>query len=100
MSRDLDRWGIDDLTYSLPGGMPVFRAVTGSAYGKDGFLRDVHEQVGTRRPAFVHGWVNCWLFGPDDLARIYEQRDSNMVFVTPEQLATLYRQAKDKGWVK
>ena len=29
-----------------------------------------------------------------------EQRDPNMVFVTPTQLAALYRQAKDKGWVK
>jgi hypothetical protein len=80
--------------------MPVFRAVTGSAYGKDGFLRVVREQVGNQRPAFVNGWVNCWIFGPDDLFHIYEQRDPNMVFVTPEQLSSLYKQAKARSWVK
>jgi hypothetical protein len=48
----------------------------------------------------VNGFVHCWTFSPDDVARIYEQRETNMVFVTPAQLATLYRQAKDKGWVK
>jgi hypothetical protein len=92
--------GIDKLTYSLPDGMPVFHAVTSWRYGNHGFLREVHEQVGSRRPAFVNGFVHCWTFGPDDLARIYEQRETNMVFVTPTQLAALYRQAKDKGWVK
>jgi hypothetical protein len=102
MARDSDRWGIDHLTYSLPGGMPVFRAVTGagSPTNKTGFLHEIREQVGTQRPAFVHGWVNCWVYDPDDLARIYEQRDPDMVFVTPAQLATLYRQAEEKGWVK
>ncbi|MGD0651070.1 MAG: GxGYxYP domain-containing protein [Verrucomicrobiia bacterium] len=100
MGHDDERNGIDKLTYSLPGGMPVFRAVTGGRYGKDGFLREVREQLGTRRPAFVHGWVNCWIYGPEDLTRIYEQRDSNMEFVTPSQLAALYRPAKERGWVK
>ena len=100
MGRYSGREGIDNLTYSLPDGMPVFRAVTSWRYGKDGFLREVREQIGNHRPAFVNGFANCWCFGPDDLARIYEQRDTNMVFVTPAQLATLYRQAKDKGWVK
>jgi hypothetical protein len=100
MSRDTDRWGIGKLTYSLPEGMPVFRAVTGpgSPSDKIGFLREIREQVGTQRPAFVNGWVNCWVYGPDDLAHIYEQRDPDMVFVTPAQLAALYRQAKEKGW--
>jgi hypothetical protein len=100
MGRYSGREGITNLTYSLPGGMPVFRAVTSWRYGKDGFLREVREQVGPQRPAFVNGFIHCWTFHPDDLARIYEQRDTNMVFVTPTQLATLYRQAKDKGWVK
>ncbi len=90
--------GITNLTYSLPGGMPVFRAVTTWSYGKDGFLREVREQVGTRRPAFVNGFVHCWTFNMDDLARIHEQRDPDMVFVTPAQLAELYRQAVKNGW--
>jgi hypothetical protein len=62
-------------------------------YGKDGFLREVREQVGARRPAFVNGFVHCWTFTMDDLARIHAQRDPDMVFVTPSQLARLYREA-------
>ena len=55
-----------------------------------------------KTPFFVrpHPRGQCWAFGPDDLARIYDQRDTKMVFVTPMQLAALYRQAKDKGLVK
>jgi hypothetical protein len=100
MGRYSGREGINNLTYSLPDGTSVFRAVTSWRYGKDGFLREIREQIGTRRPVFVNGFVHCWTFGPEDVARIYEQRDSNMVFVTPTQLAALYRQAKDRGWIK
>lgn len=100
MGRYSKRSGIANLTYSLPGGMPVFRAVTSWRYGKDGFLREIREQVGARRPAFVNGFVHCWTFGMEDIARIYEQRDPDMVFVTPSQLASLYREAKAKGWWK
>jgi hypothetical protein len=100
MGRYSGRNGIEKLTYSLPGGMPVFRAVTGWDHGKTGFLREVREQVGTHRPAFVNGFVHCWTFGPEDLARIYDERDKDMVFVTPAQLAALYREAKDRGWTR
>ena len=92
--------GINNLTYLLPDGMPVFRTVTSERYGKNGFLREIREQTQSHRPAFVNSCLSCWTFHPDDIARIYAQRDPNMVFVTPAQLATLYRQAKDKGWVK
>jgi hypothetical protein len=98
MGRYSGRSGITNLTYSLPSGMPVFRAVTSWRYGKEGFLREIREQVGSRRPAFVNGFVHCWTFTMDDLARIYGQRDSDMVFVTPSQLARLYREARVKGW--
>ena len=64
MGRDSGREGIDHLTYSLPGGMPVFRAVTSWRYGKDGFLREIREQVGSHRPAFVNGFVHCWTYRP------------------------------------
>jgi hypothetical protein len=100
MGRYSGREGIERLTYSLPGGKPVFRAVTSWRYGKDGFLREVREQVGSHRPAFVNGFVHCWTFDPADLERIYKSRDKNMVFVTPTQLAALYLQAKDKGWTE
>jgi hypothetical protein len=88
------RKGIDQLTYRLPDGMPVFRAVTSWRYGKEGFLKEIREQVGRERPAFVNGFVHCWTFGIDELTHIWEQRDPDMVFVTPAQLAELYKQAK------
>jgi len=95
MGRYSGHSGIDNLTYSLPSGMPVFRSATSWRYGKPGFLREVREQVGTRRPAFVNGFVHCWTFTMDDLARIYDERDADMVFVTPAQLASLYREAHE-----
>ncbi len=84
--------GITNLTYSLPGGMPVFRAVTTWTKGKEGFLEEIRDQVGGHRPAFVNGFVHCWTFNMDDLVKVYDKRDSDMVFVTPAQLAKLYRQ--------
>ena len=94
MGRYSGRSGIANLTYSLPSGMPVFRSVTSWRYGKEGFLREIREQVGTQRPAFANGFVHCWTFTMDDLARIYAARDADMVFVTPSQLAQLYREAQ------
>lgn len=100
MGRYSGREGIEHLTYSLPDGMPVFRAATSWRYGKGGFLREVREQVGSVRPAFVNGFIHCWTFSMDDLVSIYRSRDPNMVFVTPSQLARLYRQARARGWVR
>lgn len=93
MGRYSGRSGIDQLTYSLPGGMPVFRSVTSWRHGKEGFLGEVREQVGDRRPAFVNGFVHCWTFSMDDLVRIHAAGDPDVVFVTPSQLAAVYRAA-------
>lgn len=101
MGRYTRREGIGNLTCTLPDGTPVFHAVTSWRYGKDGFLREVREQVGQSRPAFVNGFVHCWTYrSMDDIARIYDERDKDMVFVTPSQLAALYRQARKEGWSK
>jgi arylsulfatase A-like enzyme len=94
MGRYSGRSGIENLTYSLPDGMPVFRSVTSWRYGKEGFLREIREQVGDQRPAFVNGFIHCWTFSMDDLAKIYAERDADMVFVTPSQLSELYRTAQ------
>jgi hypothetical protein len=94
MGRYSGREGIDNLTYTLPAGMPVFRAVTSWRYGKEGFLREIHEQVGKQRPAFVNGFVHCWTFAMGDLVKIHADRDADMVFITPSQLAALYRMAQ------
>ncbi|XHR27705.1 MAG: hypothetical protein ACFUZC_17420 [Chthoniobacteraceae bacterium] len=100
MGRYGSHAGIANLTYSLPTGEPVFRAVTSWRYGKEGFLPEVREQVGDTRPAFVNGFLHCWTFNMDAITAIYDQRDADMVFVTPEQLSTLYRKAKARNWTK
>ena len=92
--------GIENLTYTLPGGMPVFRAATTWRSYDRGPLGEVREHVGTQRPAFVNGFIHCWTFKPDDIARIVERADKDLVFVTPAQLAALYREAKANGWTK
>ncbi len=94
MGRYSGRSGITNLTYSLTNGMAIFRAVTSWRYGKEGFLREIREQIGATRPAFVNGFVHCWTFTMDDLAKIYSQRDADMIFVTPSQLAALYERQR------
>lgn len=93
MGRYSGRSGIDTLTYELQG-TPVFRSVTSWRHGKDGFLKEIHEQVGSQRPAFVNGFVHCWTFTIDDLLRIHREAGAQLQFVTPSQLAQLYRKAQ------
>lgn len=90
MGRYSGHDGIKQLTYELRG-KPVFRSVTSWRYGKDGFLKEIHEQVGRQRPAFVNGFVHCWTFTMDDLVRIHRNAGQEFEFVTPSQLAQLYR---------
>jgi hypothetical protein len=92
MGRYSGRSGIKDLTYELQG-KPVFRSVTSWRYGKNGFLKEIRDQVGDQRPAFVNGFVHCWTFAKDDLARIHSDAGQEIVFVTPSQLSGLYRKA-------
>jgi len=92
MGRYSGRSSISNLSYTLHD-KPVFRAVTSWRYGKEGFLKEIHEQVGSQRPAFVNGFVHCWTFTMDDLVRIHDSAGQEIVFVTPSQLARLYRQA-------
>ncbi|HEY4414215.1 MAG TPA: GxGYxYP domain-containing protein [Verrucomicrobiae bacterium] len=92
--------GIDQLTYSLRNGTPLFRTVESEKFGKDGFFRVIMEQVRSQRPAFVNACISTWVFSPEDLARIYDQKGTNIVFVTPSQLAELYREAQKKGLIR
>ena len=85
--------GYGNLTYELPNGMPVFRAVTTWRNFGTGFMGEIREQVGTKRPAFVNGFVHCWTFHAKDVDEIVRNAGPDVVFVTPTQLAALYREA-------
>lgn len=95
------RKGIDEMTYMLEG-KPVFRAATSWRYGRPGFLREVRMHVGEKRPAFVNGFVHCWTYSDLEAIckSIYDEKDDDMVFVTPRQLEALYRQAREEGWAR
>jgi hypothetical protein len=97
MGRYSGREGITNLTYMLEG-KPVFRSVTSwRKPGGPAFMQEIRDQVGTQRPAFVNGFVHCWTY-PDlnKVAEIYDARDADMVFVTPEQLTELYLKSLEK----
>jgi hypothetical protein len=80
--------------------MSVFHAATGWTGGADGLLPEIRQRVGDRRPAFVNAFLCNWFFSMDQLKANYEGRDKDMVFVTPAQMAELYKAAKAKGWAK
>ena len=89
--------GYSNLTYNLqdlPEGMPVFRAMTTWRNFGTGFMGEIREQVGATRPAFVNGFVHCWTFHEKEVEKIVENAGPDIVFVTPTQLATLYKQAR------
>lgn len=92
--------GYEESVYTLPGGMPVFRALTSWRHGSGGLLREIRDVVGQRRPAFVNAFVHNWTFRMEHLQAAVNGRDADMVFVTPAQLAQLYRKAKQEGIVK
>ena len=94
MGRYSGHSGIKNLSYELQE-KPVFRSVTSWRYGKNGFLKEIREQVGNQRPALVNGFVHCWTFTMDDLARICREAGPEFIFVTPSQLAGLYQQVSD-----
>jgi len=91
--------GQENLDYTIDT-VPVLHSATSWRYGKTGLLREIREQVGQTRPAFVNGFVHIWTFSMDTLADAYTARDADMVFVTPKQLAALYKEARAKGWTK
>jgi hypothetical protein len=90
------RRGYGNLTYELPDGMPVFRAVTTWRNFGTGFMGEIREQAGTTRPAFLNGFVHCWTFDAKEVEKIVRDAGSDIVFVTPTQLAALYREARAK----
>jgi hypothetical protein len=97
MGRYSGHKGLPQLTFSLPQGMPVFRAATTWRKDVGGPLAEIREQVGKTRPAFVNGFLHCWTFNPADIAAIVATAGEEFVFVTPAQLAALYRQSQQQA---
>lgn len=100
MGRYSGHSGIRQLTFESDGGMPVFRAATTWRKEVGGPLAEIREQVGDQRPAFVNGFIHCWTFRPEDIAALVAAAGEEYVFVTPSQLADLYRDARKRGWVE
>jgi hypothetical protein len=78
----------------LGDGTPVFHALTQWKGGKDGLLRHIRDHVGDRRPAFLNASLYNGTFDMESLARAVRDAGPDIVFVTPTQLAELYRQAQ------
>lgn len=97
MGRYSGHTGINQLTFQLSQGTPVFRAATTWKKNAGGPIAEIREQVGTSRPAFVNGFVHCWTFNPADIAAIVASAGDDIIFVTPSQLSSLYQQARNKG---
>jgi hypothetical protein len=100
MGRYSGHSGLRQLTFSLRGGMPVFRAATTWRKDVGGPMAEIREQVGEVRPAFVNGFLHCWTFGAADIAALVASAGGDVVFVTPSQLAELYGQARNRGWLR
>ncbi len=86
--------------YSLPDGTPVFHGLTDWARGREGLLDEIRERVGKHRPAFVNAFLHNWTFDMDALEKIVREADDDMVFVTPQALAELYKEARRRGLAK
>jgi hypothetical protein len=89
------RGGMDyeSLTYTVDKGMPVFHAMTNWGNGIEGLERQVRDTVGDRRPAFGNVFICNWFFSMEALAELPGRLGDEFVWVTPSQLADLYRQA-------
>jgi hypothetical protein len=84
----------DAITYTLPTGQPVFRAITNT--GADGMAEQIRDRVGTARPAFVNAFIMNWGMKLSDLKAMLDSLGPEYVAVTPSQLNALYKEAKDK----
>jgi hypothetical protein len=92
-----ERLPYEQQVYQLAPGKPVFSAIMTPAWENDhgnveGFYNDLREVVGDRRPAFVNGALVNWHFRSERVKDIFHSKTEDMVFVTPSQLADLYRQ--------
>ena len=81
-----------DLTYTLPTGQAVFRAIS---YGPEPeeLAREVRSRIGAARPAFANVFVFNWGASMAKIKAALDLLGPDYVPVTPSQLNALYRQA-------
>jgi hypothetical protein len=89
---------LKDAVYCTKNGKPVFHAMTpltvGSG-GKEALLKsitDISMQL-KNRPLFVNAFVNFFEQNIEGIKWLTDNTGSEIVFVTPSQLAQLYREA-------
>lgn len=82
-----------ELTYTLPTGQPVFRAISYGPNSED-LVREIRSRVGSTRPAFINAFVFFWGFNMSKLKQALDALGPEYVPVTPSQLNALYRQAQ------
>lgn len=82
-----------ELTYTLPTGQPVFRAISYDG-SPEKMANDIRARIGTTRPAFANVFIWNWGSKMKDLKQMLNLLGPEYVAVTPSQLKALYRQAK------
>ena len=82
-----------DLTYTLPTGQPVFRAITNGS-GPANLAAQIRRRAGVARPAFVNAFIWNWGSNLSDLKKTLELLGPEYVAVLPSNLNTLYREAQ------
>ena len=82
-----------ELTYDLPTGQSVFRAVSYGPKAVD-LAKEVRSRVGQSRPAFLNVFVFNWGSSLAELKKFLEILGPDYVPVTPSQLNALYRESQ------
>ena len=82
-----------DLTYTLPTGQPVFRAITYDGSPAK-MASDIRARIGTQHPSFVNVFIWNWGSKMKDLKQMLDILGPDYVAVTPSQLKALYEQSK------
>lgn len=85
-----------EITYTLPTGQTVFRAIT-SGSGAADLANQIRSRVGDTRPGFVNVFIWNWGSKLSDLKQMLDDLGPGYVALTPSQLQTLYLKAHAGG---
>ncbi|HEX5324612.1 MAG TPA: hypothetical protein VFW40_12555, partial [Capsulimonadaceae bacterium] len=82
-----------EITYTLPTGQTVFRAITSGSGGAD-LANQIRSRVSEIRPAFVNVFIWNWGSKLSDLKEMLDNLGPGYIAVTPSQLQSLYQAAR------